>query len=232
VNSQVAPIIAALITGTVSLTVGVLAYIFGRVQKEHEVRFTRLYERRAEVIAALYTLLHDISEGFRTWAHYDRIPGEANERNKAFRSVRSDLDKFRRCYLEKDIWISEGTRKKLDQLYGGVNEVWNQSAIEEARRKGIRTYLPRVNTLREELKAEFRSVLGVMDSGDEMNVVSGRLRVIFGLTGPSLIGLGVGGLIHLLRGDTAWILLWSSLVGLGIGLLLEFVRPTKKVEGQ
>jgi hypothetical protein len=68
--APIVPILAALITGTVSLTVGVLAYIFGRLQKEHEVRFSRLHERRAEVVAELYQLLHEISVGFEQWDGY------------------------------------------------------------------------------------------------------------------------------------------------------------------
>src|SRR4051812_37145593 len=104
-NQALATMMGAAITGAAALTVGVLAYIFGRVQKEHEVRFTRLYERRAAVTAKLYRLLKELSGGFETWRSHHNAK-EVTEREQQHEYTGEKLNELLACYTNEDIWLS------------------------------------------------------------------------------------------------------------------------------
>jgi hypothetical protein len=199
VSQQVATLIAALITGTIALTVGILAYIFGRMQKEHEVQFSRVHEQRAKIVADLYKVLYDIQKGIDKWKQYTLMEGaKVAEQRKTFLAIAKLIDKFADCYCKEDFWISDGTRRKLDGFYGRASDIWNESAIDnpEADEEIIDARRSELDDLRRILKAEFREVLGISDSqgttggGGKMQIYPGGVRLAFGLLGPTLIGFG------------------------------------------
>ena len=234
--APIVPILAALITGTVSLTVGVLAYIFGRLQKEHEVRFSRLHERRAEVVAELYQLLHEISVGFERWDGYNE-EGDYPSRNDAYRSVKEKLNRFSDLYQQKDILISPELWTRLWEFDRAATKAHSESAVFNLKRKaptakGIKPFrrTSQFSSLGTELKGEYEEVLGIGSprSGAGRRVVMpGLLRLIFGLVGATLIGLGTAGVLYLTKViPNKELFLWVGIIGLGVGLLLEYVRPT------
>src|SRR5215217_674613 len=205
----IAPIIAALITGTVALTVGVLAYVFGRLQKEYEVRFTRLHERQAEVVAELYQLHHQTLADYRRWDRHNEL-GDYRSRNIAHRSAGKKLNRFSVLYEEQDILISPWLWLRLHNFYRGARKALSDSAMFNVERKaptgkGIHTFLrtSEFSNLAEELKAEYEEVLGISGSRSRTGrgvLLPPMLRLVGGLVGAALIGLGVSGIICVAAG--------------------------------
>jgi hypothetical protein len=236
-NQVGATLLAASITGVVSLTVGILAYLFGRIQKEHEVRYSRLYEKRAEVLASLYETLHELTRRFNIWRSFHRrrqIP-RRDEQNEPIREI---LDQFYKVYREQDIWISRDTWTRLDVVYRELDEKWQTAALptEEQNAKEVERRVEAwVNeslpNLVDGLRIEFQEILGINKSSDASegrNILQGKIRVITGIVATSLIGLGLGGILS--QFIHWWVALLSGLgIGLGVGLLLEFIFPSKKV---
>lgn len=235
-SQVVATIFAASITGSAALTVGVLAYVFGRLQKEHEVRFTRLYERRADVVATLYTLVHQLSVGFDTWRSHHNA-GQVAERDQQNQPIRKKLDEFRDCYVEKDIWLSETTFKEARTFYEEISARWvdldRPMREEEAEQVAtdvsgwVESTLP---TLKDGLRSEFQEVLGI--SGDRGQnegdaIFRGRWRLLVGLMGLLSVGGSVGLILGYFIECYQVGILAGLLAGLGIGLFLEYLRPSR-----
>jgi hypothetical protein len=242
VSQQSTSLLGPLITSTVALTVGILAYIFGRLQKEHEVRFTRLYERRAQTIAELYELLHDLLRRFRLWRRF-HVQERQTKRDGQAEPIRETLNKFYRTYRGEDIWLTTSTWEELDSFYEEVDGQWMSAALptgEERANEVAETVNGWVDgslpLLIEELKTEFRETLGIRDESKEDSILGGWKRIAVGMSATSLIGLGVGGgligvfyksMDYQLMDRWVVVLISSFIAGLGVGLLLEYLRPSR-----
>lgn len=243
-SQQAATILGASITGSIALTVGVLAYIFGRLQKEHEVRFTRLYENRARIIAELFTLLQDLLNCFTDWRdfHQQERDEERNSRNKP---IRETLDEFHNVLRTKEIWMSKGTSDRLHEFYEAVDAKWYSTALpvlEEGKAQEIAGNVQSwvedsLPNLISDLEREFRATLGIREESEGRIIMGARKRIAAGWTGSALIGLGLfggfGGVFYEQLQQSlskSWVFLLCSLsVGLGAGMLLEYIRPSRRV---
>jgi hypothetical protein len=58
----VGPIISGALAIVAATVGGILAFFAGRSRAEHEIRFSQLYQRKAEALAELYGLLYDVEE--------------------------------------------------------------------------------------------------------------------------------------------------------------------------
>lgn len=232
-----ATLLSAAINGIAVLTGGVLAFIFGRLQKEHEVRFTRLYERSAEVIANLYSTINKISNGFENWYDYHNTK-QYTEREQTYAAIGRTLKELHAYYLEKDIWInSDTTRNKIQKFYDEVHSKWSgldRPFTEEELGKEAKKVVQWVNTrrvvLRADLESEFRRVLGVKVEPREKTIIQGWRRIVVGLLGTVLIGGVVGYVVSLLFSDyigRAEGMVLGTLVGLGVGLMMEYIRSSR-----
>jgi hypothetical protein len=240
-SQQVATVLGALITSSIALTVGVLAYVFGRLQKEHEVRFAWLYERQAEITVELYTYLQGLLDRFTDWRDFHE-QGREDARDTQNQPIRETLDKFHEVLSMKEIWMSEDTVKRLRGFYEEVDYQWYDAALpaEEGRTQEIAgsvygwvgNALP---TLIRDLKSEFRATLGIRDESERHVILGPKARIAVGWLGSSLIGLGLSGafgglLYNYLEHPLGkwWVFLLSGLaVGLGLGMLLEYLRPSR-----
>lgn len=236
-EQQWATIIGASITASVTLTAALLAYVFGRLQKSFEVRYTTYYERQADILGDLYSLMHNISKGFVTY-----LAGlEGNDRDEEQlagqrNTIAEEIEKFRRCYTENDVWISRDTRKELDGLYGELDKQWlsvelptRGSDVKDNIEGWIETRFPQV---RDDLRSQFHKALSIKDdrqSSKGEDVLQGNWRIFVGVFGTTSVGFGVGMIIsHLLDNFTVG-LVSGSFIGLGVGLLLEYLKPSKKL---
>jgi hypothetical protein len=139
----VATLAAALFTGSAVLAAAVIAYIFGRRQKEHEVTFAGVYERRADAIADMYGEIADLDQGLPAWISYLQniearkeilnkqrpsqdqqnreeqeriIREETQESIKQFAGLESKLLHLKLYFERQRIWFSETTCQKIEDI--------------------------------------------------------------------------------------------------------------------
>lgn len=238
-TGQSSTIVAASITGSVTLVATLLAYIFGRLQKSYEVRYAQLFERRAKVVGELYSLVYVISEKFRDWLSTkeknDGSQDAVDRLSEQSSAIERELEKLRKYRTENDIWISSETWEKLVELQQQLDSGWlsvelptrEDNPAEEAQ-KWVENKFP---SIREDLKLEFHRVLGVEDIQGQTNrkpVIQGWCRVLLGIAGTTLIGIGVGIILSVLLNNCTAGLISGLTIGVGAGLLFEYVSPSKK----
>lgn len=86
-----------------------------RAALEHQIRFSKLHERRAEVIAQLYGLLveaHWASQSFISLAEFS---GEPSKQEKYAEAMNRAAD-FYRFFDKNRIWLPEGLCRQLEQF--------------------------------------------------------------------------------------------------------------------
>jgi hypothetical protein len=96
----------------------VLTNALHRLRASYEVRYARLYERRAEVIDELHKRLVRTGEALGIWAYW-RGGGQVEQREAFF----ADLQDFNRYYREHSLWLDNQTRQKLDAFVNETVEV-------------------------------------------------------------------------------------------------------------
>jgi hypothetical protein len=225
VDQQWATIIGTSITASVTLTAALLAYVFGRLQKAFEVRYTSFYEHQAEVASDLYTQVYTISNEFKQWlALKEKDDGSEDAENRLSQqrsTIEEAIEKFRKCYAEQDLWISRDLWNNLDTLHKELDEKW--LAVELPTRGGsekeeVENWIEsRFPIIRSELRAEFHRALEIeyMNLSQGEAVIQGPLRILVGLVGTICFGLGVGALL-------AYLL--DNRVGLLAGFLMGLER--------
>jgi hypothetical protein len=238
----VATVTGALITGTIALTVGILAYIFGKRQKEHEIRFSGLYERRAKIIAQLHKLLNELSTKFEDWPENDE-DSEGQNLHEQADSLKQTLDKFRSCFYGQAIWFRESNSEEADRFYQqteafyrraqthwfalySANTIKEENDANQRFKNWVEISYP---TIREALESEFGRALGMKKKAGGTAVLSGWRRMGAGVVGTTLIGGGLGFLLqHFVSGlSTCSGIFVGVCIGLGMGLLLEHISPSR-----
>ncbi|WP_397452548.1 hypothetical protein [Pseudomonas sp. NA-150] len=138
---------------------------------EHEVRFSRLHEKRAEVLAETYSLLREL---LATLSNYVKLFESAGDIPKAQRrdATVDALNNFRNFYAKRLVFIPKETAKKLETLDRNFIKIYNEFlyTVELIPNKDNNTYqnwvniFDRVNTEARdallELEDEFRKLLG------------------------------------------------------------------------
>ncbi|MFC3674552.1 hypothetical protein [Ferrovibrio xuzhouensis] len=136
---------------------------------EHEVRFSRLHQKRAEVIAETYASLKDVF--FRLAEYVKKIEMSGEEpRQERYRKLVESHEKFRAAYSLNLIFFPKSTADKLDHVnaeyikagnefrvfvdsgqYGSMHQKWG----EIAQRVGNE-----IKAALADLENEFRKLLG------------------------------------------------------------------------
>lgn len=75
---------------------------------EHEIQFTRLHEKRAEVIAETYALLKNLYSRIQDYVAYFEFPGMPPKAERG-RIAREGAQKFQDYYSTKLIFFPKGT---------------------------------------------------------------------------------------------------------------------------
>jgi hypothetical protein len=152
-------IVVALITVVVG---GLGGYLLGY----RRVRYERLYERRAEVIARLSELLFHMQRGFSTWASpFQSAEVDREEQRKAASDAFQDLVTY---YHSNSVWLDLQTCEKIESVmetawaaaWEYVDELNERGYTHsQAGRDASKKLYRDLPVLRRELEHEFRAIL-------------------------------------------------------------------------
>ncbi len=172
------------LAGIVGTLVGAVAgYFVRRLLDARQIRYKRLYERRAEVLDQLYAGLFEVGDLLRVWGS---MFGCREEQQRDFEGR---YDELYRYYRANSLWVDGQTREKLDAFFKETRDVhhvitdlqesysleeWNgiQSASERPQSKAeARAWVEgkaasEIPALMEQLREDFREVLEISDLRD------------------------------------------------------------------
>ena len=168
---------------TFTLLVGlVIGYHLCVRGDERQIRYTRLYERRAEVIACLSELLFWVQGDFQSWTSPIGYQGEPGKKEK----MKSDAARFNELsnyYYTNTIWLDKQSRQKLETFLQTLRDLFgefswipesgtqrshqemvlsgpsDEPSRREVWREVNKKVLVEVPELRSELEDEFRAIL-------------------------------------------------------------------------
>lgn len=141
---------------------------------EHQIIFSRLHDRRAEILAELYgsiVKLYDLASLFVRYAIFE----EKDNRKDRLKELWDAVDKFRNIYEPNIIFFPETVGKKIKNLDEALSapvsklvhhlEIYEQNddiaparqAWEDAEEQIERI----VSEIKKEIEMEFRNILGV-----------------------------------------------------------------------
>jgi hypothetical protein len=138
---------------------------------EHQVRFSKLHETRAEVIAETYARLRDLYEKVIDYVNIFNSAGD-RPKNERRSDVISALDALRAYYLKKQIFLPKKTAiniRNIDSellqatnqlIYGVELSNRNESKKEEICMEVLLRVNGKINIAIVELEDEFRELLG------------------------------------------------------------------------
>jgi hypothetical protein len=143
------------------------------VATEHQVRFTKLHEKRAEIIADLYKRLveiHRLGEFFVVTRENNPDPA------KEFDKLQREIFEFRRFYEQHQIYLPLNVCRSVESLLGEITgNVWRAEVLREIRNPTVRVVMQsqdaftqryaafeeQIPAARKALEGEFRRMLGV-----------------------------------------------------------------------
>jgi hypothetical protein len=99
------------LTPAATILAVIFAYVFGRLETQHE----RLYTRRAEVIAELFELYEDLDVRVYELLHPDDYAGEPNKLEKAKRATET-FNELQAYYRRNSIWLSRRTSRQMQDF--------------------------------------------------------------------------------------------------------------------
>jgi hypothetical protein len=155
---------------------------------EHQTRFTKLHEKRAEVIAELYKRLVQIQYSLRRLAHFIRsaTSNQSQYAEKETTITQSSLNEFKIYFEGHRLYFTEGLCGTVEKFHAeslvtliellsaetskmllsqSPSESPSESRFQEQYTETIRKALDRVEqqvpSLKREIEKEFRKMLGV-----------------------------------------------------------------------
>lgn len=163
---------AAVISGAAAIVAAIIAIVGLVIQaklnnklKEHEIRFSKLHEKRAEVIAKLYAKVFNIEDSVKRYSagiilskNEEEIGNIKEERKKeAYQSLIS----FREFYQKNAIWFSDEILAIVEQL----DSIASDAALAKTfpddnsrmKQKQLLSDFPKIKNT---LKQEFKKLLG------------------------------------------------------------------------
>lgn len=136
---------------------------------EHGVRFSKLHEKRAEVIAETYALLKELSFRVGDLVKIFELAGDSS-RDERRNAAAKAHENFHSYYTAKLIFFPRATASKLEEINIQFVKNFNEFVFTVERSKGIDTtrnwieIFNRVNdeipVALKELESEFRKLLG------------------------------------------------------------------------
>jgi hypothetical protein len=143
---------------------------------EHQVRFSNLYERRAEVIARLYALLVNLQNACQKFVFVGAYETDMTKRQEEFRKTREILNEVGLFFEGHQIFLSDNVSALLVEFFEAVGKpvasVWVYEGYTngppnfraekvEALSKSAEAFKLQIPTIRAALRDEFRKILGV-----------------------------------------------------------------------
>ena len=141
-----------------------------RASLEHEVRFTRLHERRAKIIAGVYARLDQCHLMMREWTRYVRL-GDLPDMSKLCDDALEARNEFVAYYWRHAIWLERSICDAINDIIGQLDEPMldfmmdvdekgfpNDPKAWMAAAEIMKRDVPKARSV---LEARFRAILGV-----------------------------------------------------------------------
>lgn len=108
--------ITATLTAIVTLVIGLmLGYFFRTRGDEKQIRYTRLYEQRATILAGLSEKLYKLHNSLKLWTSPLQTGGEEEMKRK--RGVVADaFNEFSDYYYSNSLWLDDETGGKIEAV--------------------------------------------------------------------------------------------------------------------
>lgn len=125
---------------------------------EHEVRFSRLHEKRAEVISETYSLLKEL---YMRLGDYVKIFEPAGDTPKEQRrdAARTAFQNFRGYYVNRVIFFPKATANKLEQIELELVKTFNEFFFTVDMGKGLESTTNKWMEIFERVQGEIKAAL-------------------------------------------------------------------------
>jgi hypothetical protein len=141
-------------------------------------RFSKLHERRAEVIAGLYELLVDIQSGLRSHTHAVKSSPQQDLNEEELSATEQSIEAFRGYFEKHRIYLPESLAGKIQEFHrhstqaeiqikladicrmGAPGDLFDEEGYSESVEKLARLADERIPSLKQDIEEEFRKLLG------------------------------------------------------------------------
>jgi hypothetical protein len=140
---------------------------------EHDVRFSRLHERRIEVISDIYRNLICAERAFASWTHPLQMAGQPDWAEKGTAAAKAGT-KFVEHFQENRIWLEAALCEQVQKVADGFNEAFVKFTIYDPNDPNVRR--ERLDKWMEAWKGVSKDVPPVRED------IEDRVRVLLGVT--------------------------------------------------
>jgi len=141
-----------------------------QVALEHEVRFTRLHERRAVILTHIYARLDVLHDAFRLWTSRFRRAGTPSQ-PELWKKATEAYNAMTSYYFPRAIWLDRETCDLLNAVVDKFRAVYEEFTLMpssegfpqnvEAWDNAAKAVLQEIPAARHQLERRFRAMLGV-----------------------------------------------------------------------
>jgi len=140
-----------------------------RIAIENQVRFSRLHDRRAEIIAEVYAKLDDLHHAFKEWSRHALMPGEDEHSLETYeKGALEKHNAFAVFYSRNAIWLDRKTCEAIDAILDTFRSSFlslSTYAPPRQRLEALKEIHDKIPDARVLLERRFREMLGVEDGG-------------------------------------------------------------------
>ena len=97
-----------------------IAFVAGRSRAEHEIRFSQIYQKQAEVLAHMNGLLVDVEQSVTRLTNLMEFAGEPTKKELLQRSG-ENLNELSSYFNRNSVWLDDDLSKKMD---AALDEIW------------------------------------------------------------------------------------------------------------
>ncbi len=154
-----------------------------RVALEHEVRFTRLQERRAVILTHIYARLDVLHEAFKLWTSRLRRAGTPSQ-PELWKKATEAYNALTSYYYPRAIWLDRETCDLLNAVVDKFSAVYTEFTVipssegfpqnVEAWDHAATAVLQEIPAARRQLERRFRAMLGVEQKPADGTTLSTR----------------------------------------------------------
>ena len=133
---------------------------------EHQVRYSRLHEKQAEVVAKIYTHITTVEDAFHPLVSVaeGRIRTSGSDEYKAFYGV---FREFKLCFRQDRIYLAQSLCNEIDTCLALADkgaETWCEAESPYEIDQQLRALSEALATIRKDLEKEFRTLLRGSDA--------------------------------------------------------------------
>lgn len=185
-------------TELITLVLGLaLGYILRTRGDENQIRYARLYEKRATVLASLSEKLYRLHTNLESWTSPVQHGGEEEMKDKRF-AVATAFNEFADCFYSNSLWLDEQSMDKgkalLEKVRQLISEYDKVPGTGFQHPPQVRQHLTQntdwinnldvihkqatieVGKMRDEIEVEFKEILGMSDVPRRSTTLEVRAR--------------------------------------------------------